>query len=222
MTKIIAPSILAADFSNLQSVCQMLNDSRAEWVHIDVMDGVFVPNISFGFPVLEAVNKHCNKELDVHLMIQNPDRYIQRFRDAGADTITFHLETVDNPLKTIELIRNSGAKAGITINPNVPVAALIPVVKYVDMVLLMSVFAGFGGQKFIPETFDRIKELQDIGNQQNANFLIEVDGGIGVDNADKLFDAGVNILVAGNSIFRTPNPTQTIEKMLKYQSISNY
>ncbi|MDR1654228.1 MAG: ribulose-phosphate 3-epimerase [Prevotellaceae bacterium] len=214
MEKIIAPSILAADFSNLQSVCQMLNRSRAEWVHIDVMDGVFVPNISFGFPVLEAIKRHCVKTLDVHLMIRNPEKYIQRFRDAGADIITFHLETVDNPQNTIDLIRKSGAKVGVTINPNVPVAALTPVVKQVDMALLMSVFAGFGGQKFIPETFERVKELQQIGSLQDAKFLIEIDGGICLDNAHALFDAGANILVAGNCIFHSSDPTKTIDQLL--------
>jgi len=214
MKKIIAPSILAADFSNLQLVCEMLNRSKAEWVHIDVMDGVFVPNISFGFPVLEAIKKHITKELDVHLMIQNPEKYIERFAAAGADTITFHLETVDNPHNIIELIRSNGAKVGVTINPNVPVAALTPVVKNVDMVLLMSVFAGFGGQKFIPETYDRIAQLQKIKQQQNADFLIEIDGGIDLEVAQKLFSADVNVIVAGSSIFNSEKPLETIEKML--------
>ena len=215
MTKIIAPSILAADFSNLQLVCQLLNHSQAEWVHIDVMDGVFVPNISFGFPVLEAIKQHITKELDVHLMIQNPDKYIERFAACGANTITFHLETTSNPLKTIELIRKSGAKVGVTINPDVPVAALKPVVKNVDMVLLMSVFAGFGGQKFILETFERIAQLQEIGLQQNADFLLEIDGGINTDIAKQLFKAKVNVIVAGSSIFNSPNPQKTIEDMLQ-------
>lgn len=214
MTKIISPSILAADFSNLQSVCEMLNHSLAEWVHIDVMDGVFVPNISFGFPVLNAIKKHITKELDVHLMIQNPDKYIERFAVAGANTITFHLETVNNPQKTIELIRSCGVKVGITINPNVPVAALSPVVKNVDMVLLMSVFAGFGGQKFMLETFERIAQLQEIRQRQNADFLIETDGGIDLNIAYELFSAGVNVLVAGSSIFDSKNPEETIKKMI--------
>lgn len=214
MIKIIAPSILTADFSNLQSVCQMLNRSHAEWVHIDVMDGVFVPNISFGFPVLEAIKRHITKELDVHLMIQNPDKYIERFVACGANTITFHLETTDNPLKTIELIRSSGTKVGVTINPNVPVAALRPIVKHVDMVLLMSVFAGFGGQKFIAETYNRIAQLQEIKQRQNADFLIEIDGGIDTDIAKELFKANVNVLVAGSSIFNTQNPRKTIQDML--------
>jgi len=214
MKKIIAPSILAADFSNLQSVCQMLNGSKAEWVHIDVMDGVFVPNISFGFPVLKAIKKHITKELDVHLMIQNPEKYIERFAAAGADTITFHLETVSNPHKTAELIRQCGAKVGVTINPNVPVAALTPIIKNVDMVLLMSVFAGFGGQKFIPETFERIAILKEIKKNQNADFLIEVDGGIDLEIAQKLFAQGVNVLVAGSSIFNSQYPNEIIEKMI--------
>ncbi|MCL2596708.1 MAG: ribulose-phosphate 3-epimerase [Paludibacter sp.] len=215
MTKIIAPSILAADFSNLQSVCGLLNHSQAEWVHIDVMDGVFVPNISFGFPVLEAIKRHITKELDVHLMIQNPDKYIERFVSCGANTITFHLETTDNPLKTIELIRNCGARVGITINPNVPVAALRPIVRHVDMVLLMSVFAGFGGQKFMTETFDRIAQLQEIALQQNADFLIEIDGGIDTEIAKELFNVNVNVIVAGSSIFNSQNPQKTIKNMLE-------
>jgi len=214
MKKIIAPSILAADLSNLQKLCEMLEKSAAEWIHIDVMDGVFVPNISFGFPVLEAVRRHTRKHLDVHLMIQNPDKYIERFRAAGADTITFHLETSQNPQQTIAAIRATGAQVGITINPNVQVDALTPFLKNVDLTLLMSVFAGFGGQKFIPETFGRIARLQELKIQQNASFLIEIDGGITSDNAPALFEAGVNVLVAGSAVFRAKNPQEYIQLML--------
>jgi ribulose-phosphate 3-epimerase len=214
MTKIISPSLLSADFGNLKGACEMINASDAEWFHIDVMDGTFVPNISFGFPVMEAVKKYCTKPLDVHLMIVHPEKYVKRFAETGASVITFHYETAENPLEIIELIRNEGVKVGITINPDVPVSVLEPFVDKVDLVLIMSVFAGYGGQKFIEETYNRIDELREMMVRKNAHCVIEVDGGVNLQNAGKLFEHGVNVLVAGSAVFNTPNPIETIRVML--------
>jgi len=214
MTKIISPSILAADFGNLQAICEMINRSRAEWVHIDVMDGVFVPNISFGFPVLEAVKRHCRKFIDVHIMIVQPEKYVKRFAQAGAEMLTFHYEAAENPQQIIDMIRAEGIKVGITVNPNVPVSVLAPYIDKVDMVLLMSVFAGYGGQKFMEETYARIDELKALIDSKNPDCRIEIDGGVNLENAPKLFKHGANVLVAGSTVFNAPDPEKMIVELL--------
>jgi len=214
MKKIISPSLLSADFGNLKAAFEMINASEAEWLHIDVMDGSFVPNISFGFPVMVAAKKYCTKPLDVHLMIVHPEKYISRFAKAGAGILTFHYETVENPLEVIKLIKAEGIKVGITINPDVDVRVLEPFVDKVDLVLLMTVFAGYGGQQFIEKSYDRIAELKEMIQNKNSHCLIEVDGGINEQNAAKLFDSGVNVLVAGSAVFKSPDPLKTIHRML--------
>ena len=211
--KYISPSILSADFARLGEAIEMLNQSEAEWIHVDVMDGVFVPNISFGFPVMEPLKRLARKPLDVHLMITEPILYVERFCDAGAWSVGFHLEAVDDPMPTIEKIRAKGVRTALTINPDIAPERLLPYLDKVDMVLLMSVFAGFGGQKFIPETLDKVRFIKQSISERQLPTLIEVDGGVNAENAPLLFDAGADVLVAGSSVFRAPDPIEMIKKL---------
>ncbi|MCX4300729.1 MAG: ribulose-phosphate 3-epimerase [Alistipes sp.] len=214
MRRIIAPSILSADFGHLDRAVRMLDRSSAEWVHVDVMDGVFVPNISFGFPVLKAVRNATRKLLDVHLMIVEPERYVQRFAQAGADMVTFHLEACADPARCIALIRASGARVGITIKPATPVETVRKWLQIVDMVLIMSVEPGFGGQRFIPESLDKIRALRRMAADSNPALLVEVDGGITLQNAREIFDAGADVLVAGSTVFGAEDPETAIYDLL--------
>jgi ribulose-phosphate 3-epimerase len=211
---ILAPSILSADFGNLQRDCEMINNSEADWFHIDIMDGVFVPNISFGFPVLKSIQKHAKKPLDVHLMIVNPDQYIQQFKDAGAAIISVHLEACTHLHRSIQYIKQTGAKAGVAINPHINVALLKDVIKDIDLVCLMSVNPGFGGQSFISNTYQKIKDLKQMIIASQSSALIEIDGGVTLENAKKILDAGADVLVAGNTVFGSKDPIQAIH-MLK-------
>ncbi len=215
---LIAPSLLSADFANLERDTQMINTSNADWFHVDVMDGMFVPNISFGFPVIKAVKKHCKKPLDVHLMIVDPDRYIQQFRDAGADYISVHLEACPHLHRTLQLIKSTGAKAGVAINPHTPVSLLRDVLHDIDLVCMMSVNPGFGGQKFIEHTYSKVSELREMIDEKNTGTLIEIDGGVDLKNAGKLIAAGADVLVAGNTVFSSENPTATIKQLKQISS----
>jgi ribulose-phosphate 3-epimerase len=210
VSSIIAPSLLAADFANLQAELHLLNASQAEWIHFDVMDGVFVPNISFGLPVLEAVKKHAQKKLDVHLMIQDPGPYISRFQEAGADVITVHYEACAHLHRVVQQIKDAGCLAGVALNPHTPVALLGDIIQDLDLVLVMSVNPGFGGQKFIPHTYQKVRALKDLIQSTGSRALIEVDGGVNLDNAGLLRQAGVDVLVAGNFVFSAADPLQTI------------
>ena len=213
MSHKIAPSILAADFGNLQRDCEMINNSQADWFHIDVMDGHFVPNISYGMPVIQAIKKHATKPLDVHLMIEKPERYIEEFAKVGADIITVHYESTVHLHRTLTQIEDVGCKAGVVLNLTTPVSVLEDILPKCYMVLLMSINPGFGGQKFEEMTYNKVKKLRQMANDQGLNTHIEIDGGVTSANAKKLLDAGADVLVAGSFIFKSDNPTQTISDL---------
>ena len=214
---LIAPSVLAADFSNLQRDIEMINESDADWFHIDIMDGVFVPNISFGMPVLRDIKKHAKKTIDVHLMIVNPDQYIETFSKLGADILTVHWEACTHMHRTIQAIKATGMKAGIALNPHSSVNQLKDIIKDIDLVCLMSVNPGFGGQSFIENTYNKVKELKELIQSTGSDCQIEIDGGVTNENAEKLVHAGANILVAGSYVFKSSNPTETITKLSKLE-----
>lgn len=213
MDHLVSPSLLAADFGNLEKEIEMVNKSQADWLHLDIMDGLFVPNISFGFPVIEYVKKISKKPLDVHLMIVDPDRYLTRFKDAGSHILTVQYEACIHLQRTVTEIHNLGMKAGVALNPHTPVVLLKNILPFIDMVLIMTVNPGFGGQPFIMESYNKIDELRNMIDTAGHNVLIEVDGGIDEKNASKLIDSGVNVLVAGNAVFGSNDPIETIRKL---------
>ena len=215
MTRIVSPSILSADFGHLADAIAMLDRSEARWIHIDVMDGVFVPNISFGFPVLKQVRALTEKILDVHLMIVEPDRYIQRFADTGANVLTVQAEACVHLHRTLQMIHAAGMQAGVALNPHTPLSAIEEVLDDIDMVLIMTVNPGYGGQKFIPQSIGKIQRLRELITRRSLPTLIQVDGGVTVENAAELYAAGVNVLVAGNTVFSAADPEATIDQLLK-------
>lgn len=215
---LIAPSVLSADFANLQRDIEMINNSEADWFHIDIMDGVFVPNISFGMPVLEAITRHAKKTIDVHVMIVNPDQYIKTFAQLGTTNLTVHFEACTHLHRTLQAIKAEGMKAGVALNPHTNVALLEDIINDIDVVCLMSVNPGFGGQSFIERTYDKVKQLKEIITRNNASTLIEIDGGVSDKNAKQLVESGADVLVAGNYVFRAEDPVATIASLKKLTS----
>lgn len=215
MSYLVAPSILSADFANLQRDVEMINKSDADWFHVDIMDGMFVPNISFGFPVVKAIKKHAKKPLDVHLMIEDPDRYLQTFKEAGADILSVHLEACTHLHRTVQGIKALGMQAGVAINPHTSISLLSDIIADIDLVCMMSVNPGFGGQKFIENTYSKIKSLKALIHEKNATAKIEIDGGVDLNNYKKLVETGATVLVAGNTVFSSPDPVKTISQLKK-------
>jgi ribulose-phosphate 3-epimerase len=217
---VIAPSVLSADFANLQRDVEMLNRSQADWIHVDIMDGVFVPNISFGLPVCKSIYRHARKPLDVHLMIHQPDNYLEAFRDAGADRLTVHLESCPHLHRTISRIKELGCKAGVALNPHTPVSMLEDIIQDIDLVLMMSVNPGFGGQKFIENTYNKLQKLAQLMQQEGVSCWVEVDGGVNSGNAARLVQYGASALVTGSFVFSSENPETTISELKSLQKVS--